>query len=530
MDSFIIYPILGLKSSVPYTDPSLLRPVGSNAAEAHCVDCQFIDFSRNRNACSKSKGRAQWSSSAVSTPTYCSGIFEVYDGSNRTLWIAYDGDMYRYDASRDPQEVEDAGSTAFASDVGDIYSFIRYGNYMVFADRAEHTPYCSDHNDANLLKLISSGTEYKFRYLETFARRIIGAYSDQTNGELEIRWSNSNPAPNTSCTFAATNQLFVPNDDPITGIKKMGRNACYVYCEDSINRLDYYANYSYPFGLTTIVDGQGATGHHGIVNENGVNYFHNKNYGFCAYSGGNQVVSISRDIENLVRDIRSTYAAQIVGASAPSNNTITWTVPTEGSATPNLMFTYDYHENKWAVRDLTGYYVTPMVNATDVTWTKLTTEMGYTDWTSLGDLRWADLVNEKSEICTSASNGHLYTLTTESNNGEDYNGYRVEPALSLGGLNNHSILFEIWFSIVFGGDFSIYVDYRGGDTEQELRLASWTRLDEVSCNSPDNCVCRLDNLTAKASRLHQIGWGTASKNEQFVVNKIEFVYETQGRY
>jgi hypothetical protein len=117
--------------------------------------------------------------------------------------MVYDGDVYRYDSSRDPQEVADAGATAFASDATDFYSFIKYGSYMVFADFAEHTPYCSDYNDANLLKLISGGTEFKFRYLESFARRIIGAYSDQTNGNIEIRWSNANPTPNTSCTFAA---------------------------------------------------------------------------------------------------------------------------------------------------------------------------------------------------------------------------------------------------------------------------------------------------------------------------------------
>ena len=444
--------------------------------------------------------------------------------------MVYDGDVYRYDSSRDPVEIEDAGSTSFASDIGDLYSFIRYGNYMVFADRAEHTPYCSDYNDAALVKLISSGTEYKFRYLESFARRIIGAYSDQTNGDLEIRWSNANPIPNSDCTFAAANQLYIPNDDPITGIKKMGRNACFVYCEDSINRLDYYSNYEAPFGFTTIIDGQGTSSHHSIINENGAHYFYNKNYGFCVYNGGTQLSPISVNIENWVREIKSTYASKIVGASSPNNNTIAWSVPIEGSSTPNAILVYDYMENKWTRRDLEVGYISPIVNATDVTWTKLTTEMGYTTWESIGNLRWGDLVNESSEFAVSSTDGHLYTLTGESDNDADYDGYRVEPALSLAGLNTHSILLEIWFSISFGGNFSIYVEYRGADTEAELRETNWTVLDEVSCNNPVNPICFLNNLTKKSSRLHQIKWGTDAKNEQFVVSQIEFRFQPEARY
>jgi hypothetical protein len=444
--------------------------------------------------------------------------------------MVYDGDVYRYDSSRDPQEVADAGATAFASDATDFYSFIKYGSYMVFADFAEHTPYCSDYNDANLLKLISGGTEFKFRYLESFARRIIGAYSDQTNGNIEIRWSNANPTPNTSCTFAAANQLFVPNDDPITGIKKMGSNACFVYCEDSVNRLDYYANYSTPFGFTTMVDGQGFTNDHSIVNENSNNYGYNRNYGFCVYNGGNQLLPISMDIENWVRDITLSSTPYVVGTSRPYRNSIVWTVPLEGASSPNALLIYDYVERKWTRRDITCHYVAPFVNATNVTWTKLTTEMGYTTWTSLGALRWVDLFNETPSIAVSATDGKLYSLTSESDATAALDGYRVEPALSFAGLNNHSTLLEIWFSIVSGGDFSLYVYYRGADTETELRAANWIACDEVSCNEPTNAVCRLDGVDVKSNRLHQIKWGTDAKDEQFIVNQIEFKYEMEARY
>jgi hypothetical protein len=531
MKSFILYPTLGLKTNVPYTDPSLFRWIDENSAQCYCVDGRYIDLARTRNACSKSEGSTQWSNSATASTTYCLGIFELYDGTNRVMWMVYDGNVYRYDSSRDPGEIADAGPTTFASDISDLYSFIRYGNYMVFADFAEHTPYCSDFNDSNLIKLISSGTEYKFRYLESFARRIVGAYSDQTNGDLEIRWSGSNPTPNTDCVFAAANQLYVPNDDPITGIKKMGQNSCFVYCEDSINRLDYYANYSSPFGFTTIVDGQGCTGHHSIVNENNVHYFYNKNYGFCRYDGGTQIIPISQDVENWVRDIRFQYADQIVGALNASRTSVVWACPLEGSATNNAILTYDYARDTWTRRDKAAHYIAPVINATNVTWTKLTTELGYTTWSSLGNQRWADLVSEKTEIAFSATDGHLYTLTTESDNDTDYDGYRVEPALSLAGPNVHSTLHEIWFHFTSKADFNTYVQYRCADTEGELREAAWTTAsDEVSVNGPVNAVCRLDGITKRSARLHQIKWGTDGENEQFIVPQIEFRYVPEGRY
>jgi len=217
MDNFVLHPILGLKTNVPHTDPGLFNWIDERVAQGHCVEGRNLDFNRIQNTCSKSEGMGEWSKDAVGTPSLCQGIFELYDGTNRVIWMVYDGDVYRYASDRDPVEVADGSSTAFALHAIDLYSFIRFGSYMVFADRAEHEPYCSDHNDSALVKLQSSGGPFKFRYLESFARRIIGAYSAETNGNIEIRWYNANPTPNSDCVFAAANQLFVPNDDPITG-------------------------------------------------------------------------------------------------------------------------------------------------------------------------------------------------------------------------------------------------------------------------------------------------------------------------
>ena len=74
---------------------------------------------------------AEWSNNAVGTPAACLGIFELFDGSNRVIWMAYDGDMYRYNSSRNPVEVADGSSTEFAKDATDFYSFLRYGDLWV---------------------------------------------------------------------------------------------------------------------------------------------------------------------------------------------------------------------------------------------------------------------------------------------------------------------------------------------------------------------------------------------------------------
>lgn len=524
MESFYIYPILGLKTSVAQSDASLFQMISQNTAAVHCVEGRNIDFGRTQNACAKSVGQAIWSNSATASTTTCLGIFYLDDGTNVTYWIIYDGNVYRYNGTRDPVEVVDAGATAFASGTMDFYSMIRYGNYFIFADRAEHEPYCSDNNDANLLKLISSGTAYKFRYLESFQRRIIGAYSDQTDGDIEIRWSNLMPTPNTDCVFATTNQLYVPNDDPITGIRRMGRNACFVYCKDSINRLDYYPDYSSPFGFTTILENQGAANHHSIVDVGNQHFFLNRNYGFCSYNGGNQIIPISRDIENWVSGIRESYYPHIIGQALPFRNRVAWTVPLEGSTTPNAILLYDYFEKKWERRDIACRYLAPMVISTDLTWTKLTTDLGFTTWADMGNLRWADLVTETPVIALSGTDGKLYYLGTEANETAAWDGYRVEPMMNFGKPNNKSVLEEIWFSLADVGDYSLYVYYRGGDTEGALKAANWTATDEVDCNSPNEAVCRLNNVTKQAYRYHQIKWGTDGADEPFVVNQIEFRY------
>jgi len=535
MESYIIYPILGLRTDVVPNDPMLFKQVMDGHA-THCVEGRNINFSRRRNTTAKSLGKYEWSNSAIGTPTACQGVYEQYDGTNRVIWIAYDGNVYRYDANRDPNEVADAGATAFASGVNDFYSFITYGSYMVFSDWGEHTPYCSDYNDANLAKLVTSGTEYKARYLESFQRRIIGAFvtSGITSfGNISIIWTDANPVPGTSCTFGSgdppSNHLYLPVDDPIRGIKRMGRNQCFVYGSNSINRLDYYIDYTNPFGFTTVVENQGFEAHHSIVDVGGVHYGYNRNYGFCRYDGSNVFPSggypISYPIENVVSSIRDSGVPYIYGTLHKYRNEICWTVPIDGATAPNAMLFYNYLEDKWRRVDFECRCLSGAVLKSNLAWSGLAA-LGYSTWEDFGSLRWADLYDETQDLIFSGTDGKLYYHGTEGDDGSDFDGYRVEPILDFGKPNDRSLLLEIWFNIVQTGNYNLYVHHRSGDTIGECLDSGWTALDEVSCNSPANAVTR----TNKNARYHQIKWGTDAANEVFIINKIEFKYVSQGRY
>jgi hypothetical protein len=536
MDTFSLHPTLGLKTDVAEDDPTLFKQFGRGVA-AHCVDGLNISFNRTRNATTKSFGYSEWSNSATDTaPSNCNGIFELFDGSNRKIWIAYDGDMFRYDGSRDPQEVADTAATAWASDSTDWFSFMRYGNFMVFSDYGEHQPYCSDQDDANLIPLISSGTAYKGKYLESFQRRILMANITSgitTAGELSVIWSDPNPVAGTSCTFNTgdppSNHLYLPVDDAITGIKRMGRNACAVYSDNSINSLDYYVDYTNPFGFTTVVSDQGFVNNVCLVEVNGVHYGFNKNYGFCVFDGTRNFPAggrpISFPIENWIRDIRSSSHAYIVGVPNTYRHEILWTVALEGETTPNAILVYDYVQNTWTRHDFTARFLHPITSATDVTWTSLG-NLGYTTWASMGNLRWSDLVNETPDIAFANTDGKLYYIGTEGKDGSAMDGYRVEPILDFGDANRRDLLLEIWFNLVEVGNYSLYVYHRSGDTVGECNATGWTALDEISCDSPAEAVTRL----ATSNRFHQIKWGTDAASEAFSVNRIDFKYEPQSDY
>lgn len=535
-----IVPILGLKTNVSQDDMSLFKALdkyGQILATYH-VDGVNIDFTRTRKSCSKAYGRQKWATTSVGTGA-CLGLFELYDGSNRDHIVFTNGKVYYYDSAWSPTRLCDTASCAgspveFATGAMDFFTPIRYGAYLIFTDMGEHTPYKWRHGDTVLTKLISSGTEYKFKYLHLFQGRILGVYSaDETDGDLLIRWTENLPNIVSGTSYASTDALYKPDNDPIVGVKDMGMNACFIYGENSISRLDYYASYSTPFGMTSMVLGQGAANHHSIVSTGDSHFFFNKNYGFCEYKGGSQFPyggkPISEDIEDKIATISSNYYGHLIGKFIPHRNEICWAVPLDGAAVPSHLLYYHIIDKTWRLEDKIMRFLDNWVIFSSFTWNNLITALGGTGakWEDApAGAKWVDYITSQTEVVMQNTDGFLYYLGTDSDLGSDLDGYRTEPIMDFGDAHELDLLTEIWFKLSQYGDYSIDISYRGGDTEAELARASWIALGSVSCKSPDQAVLYCDQM----NRLHQIKWGTDKASEPYSVNAIEFGYIPQARY
>lgn len=376
MEEFSIIPVLGRKVDVPQNDPSLFMDVGGLIA-THDVGGINFDLSRKRHACAKANGYSQWSAAANATATNCLGLFELYDGTNRDHVMFDAGKIYVYDSSRTPIATTCAGVTL--KDDTDLYSMIRVGAYIVVTDWAENTPYKWKNADAGFTALINGGTAYKFRYLVNFARRVIGLYCTDDTGapDLSIRWSSAWPSTAiTSMTFAATDQLYIPNDDPIVGGATMGTEKCFIYCENSIQQLVYYSDYATPFRCFTVVPKKGAVNHHSIVNLGDRHLFFNREYGFMEYRGGNDAVPISDDIENDVHDMIWDNANLIVGTYVPVMRCAVWTVPMVSSGTPNRLLFYHIDTKQWWWMDRSFRYLDYWQSYSSYKWQDLIRDLG----------------------------------------------------------------------------------------------------------------------------------------------------------
>ena len=504
MKSLRILPFLGRKTDVPANDQSMFVATDDGGVLTHDAGGLNFDTQKKRNACSKSDGYAEWSNSATAQKTLCMGLFELYDGTNRDKIFFDNGKCYIYDSNGDPVVKEDVGTTTFANTYNDLYSIIRIGNYMVFADRAEHTPYKWKNGDANLTKLAASGTEYKFRYLDTFQRRVIGVYSDQTDGNIDIRWSTDWPTTAiTSLNFPAANQLWMPSDDTITGIATLGENRCYIYGENSICELVYYQDYELPFRIYVTVSGHGGY-HNSIVTVGSTHYLFNSSYGFCMYRGGNEFpfggAPISKDIEDSLSDIDSSYYDVIVGRYIPWTSEIVWSVPMEGTSSPTHLLFYNLNTQQWRIED-------KAMRCLDL-------------WTLSG-------ATTKGLVYAN-TDGNLYKQYGNNLDGEDLDGYRIEPILDFGSPNTFKFLKEIWFDIGNRGNYNIDVYLRSGDTVGGLLEAEWSLAGTVSC-----FTCELYTGTptgppvvrcSQNARFHQIKWGTDAEDEPFLVHSITFKY------
>lgn len=530
--SYRILPILGLKTGVSAHDPTLLQLIDDGVALSHDVGGVNVDYRRLRGSCSKSHGYVQFSNSANGQATKCLGLLELYDGTNRNHFIFDNGKCYNYDGNRNPVLLEDAASTTFNTTTNEQYCMLTFGGYMIFTDYGNHTPYKWKHGDSNLTKLIQSGTEYKFRYLEEFQRRIIGAYSDQTNGDIEIRWTD--PLPTwASLDFASGHQLYKPQgDDSITGLKKMGSNSLYIYGESSISRLDYYPDASAPFGMVTMISGQGCTNHHSIVSVGQRHFLFNRDYGFCEYNGGFEFPSggrpISEDIEIDIAAMNSDYYGAIVGTFVPMTQEICWAVPLSGDTTPSHLLFYHIKDRTWRKEDKAMYYVDTWLTYSSYTWNDFISDIGGTSslWSDATTYTFSKYAAQLHRLVYANTDGHVYYQSSEAKAGAALNGYRIEPILSFGDEVNRDLLLEIWFGLAYTGDFSIDVYWRGGETVGECLDSVWTALTSVDCNDPSAAVSYCNQI----ARFHQIKWGTDAADERFVVNDITFKYVRQGPY
>ncbi|MFX0194551.1 MAG: hypothetical protein ACFFCW_00390 [Candidatus Hodarchaeota archaeon] len=535
MKSFKIIPILGRKTDVPIDDPTLFQFIGESVALTHDTGGLNFDLVRKRNACTKSNGYDNWNGTAISSAARCQGLFELEEPTQRSHVFFDHGKMYKFDNAIVAVEVKAPSGVTLSNSDDDLYCICKVGPYLIFTDNGTNPPLRWKHGQSSFVKLIASGTSYRFKYVFPFQRRVIGLHTDITNGDIDVRYSTAWPTTSVeNLYFPQENQLWIPNDDTITGGSPMGQDRAFIYCRDSIQQLIYYPDYNYPFRLTTIIPQQGGY-HHSIVNLGDRHYVFNRNYGFCEYRGGGEFpyggrpisANIDGDIENITRDAYH----RIQGCFLPFKREVVWTVPLSAED-PNRLFFYNIDTKQWRFEDKSMRFVDNWRIRTSYTWNDLITSLGGAGalWSAASTNRWIDYIPDLVDYLVYANtNGYLYYCTGEDLNGSNINGYRIEPVLDFGDRIRRDSINEIWFDIPTTGSFSIDVSYRSGDTTGELEAASWTSIGSVSCNSSDNPVLYLPN-TISSARLHQIKWGTDLKDEKFIVNGITFKYVSEGIY
>jgi hypothetical protein len=320
-------------------------------------------------------------------------------------------------------------------------------------------------------------------------------------------------------------------DDPITGIRRMGQNACFLYGEKSIDRIDYYASYTTPFGLTTMVSNHGAAGHHSIINLGNRHLFYSHDLGFVEYYGGNELIPISKDIQNTIDGIYPDYGKRIVGAQRLlEGREVVWTVPTGGGSVPDYLFYFDIYNRTWRIENKAQRFIDVWDMATPYTWGDLATALGG-DTATWDDITsgtvWTTYTGSRvTRLAMSNADGKTYYYGGESDAGSALVGTRVEPMLDFGEPYRRDLLLELWFSLAVRGNYNIDIYHRGGDTAAEVAAASWTSKGTISCLDPTDSVLYL----SESARIHQIKWETDAASERFAVNDITFKYVPQSGY
>lgn len=528
LQSFTIIPVLGRKTDVPPDSPSLFQEAGTNTFLTHDVGGLNFDLVRKTSACTKSKGSVEWDTSANAQATRCLGLFELESDIFIDHIFFDNGKFYVFNhqvANQTQIEINTANLITFANYPTALYSMVRVGPYIVFSDSGDNQPYKWKHYDATLTQLAQSGTQYKTKYLMSFQRRVIYMYIlDETNGDISVRWST--PWPTTAIenmNFPASNQLYIPNDDTITGGAVMGNNNAYVYCKNSIQQLIYTQDYAVPFRMVTIVPFQGLEGHHSLINLGDRHYFFNRHYGFVEYHGGATLDHrniISKDIDADIQAFNKNYYHMIYGTYLPLTRQLVWAVPHNTSATNSHLYFYNLDSGQWTIEDKLTRCIDTWRIRDALSWTAWEATLypnGYWE-DSVGAWPIDDITGEY--LVHANTDGHLYYQDGEDIDGANIDGYRIEPIGDFGDKLRKDQLKEIWFDLAVVGAFKIHVYHRSGDTVGEVEAADWTTLPKLNCNSPENPVVRYE----KTAKLHQIKWRTDKKDEKFQVTAITFKY------
>jgi hypothetical protein len=305
--------------------------------------------------------------------------------------------------------------------------------------------------------------------------------------------------------FGAANQLYVPNDDSISGVAKMGENSLYVLCENSIQQIVHYPSNLTPFQAYTVVSDQGCSAPHSVVALSDRIYFYNVNYGFCEYRGGNSFpyggIPISYPINSIVLSSNTKYCmSRIVGKYIPTRRQVIWNIAYGTYQYPDRFIIYDIDTGNWTIHNEEAYYLDVWKTGTTAPLTRVFFE------------------NDDGYVYAYEGNSRYFDVTGFTEFAFDMS--RTEPVLDFGNPRRTDLITEIWFDIPVAVNVTITVQWRGGDTLGELSAASFATIGTISANSPSQPFIS----TSQSARLHQILW-TASSMTDLQVNGITFKYQ-----
>jgi len=472
------------------------------------------DTNKRSGEIQKCAGELQFSTETFNSTGNMQALDLLYDGTNRNMCGIRNGKFYKVDTDRGVTNIDNATPVTFHT----TYPILmcQYGAYFIIPSIGV-TPQKWKHGDANLTPLINAGgaTAYKFKFVEQFKNCIIGAYSDQTNGNLELRWTD--PLPNLSALdFPTANQIYKPDNDlGITGVKRLGNMACLIYGDNSIYSLDYYPDFTPVFAMTEQITGIGPRHQYSIADTGRSHLFFDENKGFIEYSGGKQYEVVSDAIEPLISTMSQNYYQLIYGANISYTDEIAWAVPLNYATANNAILYYNTKTKQWRREDRAADVLGYRNYLITLTWNDLISYRGST-WDLWGNKTWSELIAGSGKVYYGKSDGYVYEVYGDTWAGSNYDAYRVEPIVGSPDYTRHKRLQEIHILGTVDQSFSVDVYWRGGETEQEVIASSWELLGSVSQAAGSSQWIPCD----KCKKYHQIKWGTSRINDRFKVSKL----------